>query len=259
MNYDIQFVPCYNCGHNGHKVSVSLPPDTHPRYQKFICSNTNCNRKQITVRDTLNRLFVKAFSRQRNMRNSVVEDPRRAVPQIAYGALGMTGTFVMGRQHPENKTANLNFDREVAKIQYCRQPMKRHRLGDLAVTVLSWCRYERLQCDYVARLILRKCYSKILQCYDFQILRYSKALAVANVGLSLFILCEVHFATRVSIRVWHPYVSLEKNNLPSKRMLRICVFVSTSQLFKYTCMCIHVHKLSAFILKFLLERFEKFP
>ena len=201
MNYDIQFVPCYNCGHNGHKVSVSLPPDTHPRYRKFICSNTNCNRKQITVRDTLNRLFVKAFSRQRNMRNSVVEDPRRAIPQIAYGALGMTGAFVMGRQHPENKTANLNFDRGVAKIQYCRQPMKRHRLGDLAVTVLSWCRYERLQCDYVARLILRKCYSKILQCYDFQILRYSKALAVANVGLSLFILCEVHFATRVSMRL----------------------------------------------------------
>ena len=127
MNYDIQFLPCYNCGHDGHKLSVSLSQDTHPKYQKFICSNTNCNRKQITVSDTLNRLFIKAFSRQRNMRNSVVEDPRRAIPQIAYGALGMTGAFVMGRQHPENKTANLNFDRGVAKLQYCRQPKKRDR------------------------------------------------------------------------------------------------------------------------------------
>ena len=127
MNYDIQFLPCYNCGHDGHKLSVSLSQDTHPKYQKFICSNTNCNRKQITVSDTLSRLFIKAFSRQRNMRNSVVEDPRRAIPQIAYGALGMTGAFVMGRQHPENKTANLNFDRGVAKLQYCRQPKKRDR------------------------------------------------------------------------------------------------------------------------------------
>ena len=201
MNHDVECVPCYNCGHDGHKVSVSLPPETHPRFQKFICSNPNCNRKKVTIIDTLNRLFIKAFFRQRNMRNSIVEDPRRALPEIAYGALGMTGAFVMGRQHPEYKTANMHFDSGVAKVQYSRQPMKRQPLGDLAVTVLSWCKYERLQCHHAARLILRECYSKIFKCYDFQMLRYSKALAVANIGLSLFILSEVHFETSVSIRI----------------------------------------------------------